>query len=248
MSDSTVDTEERRSPWTKRGYIASAVVVALIAVLAVVLLLTRPSKEDTAAPPPATTSTPSDSTTPTADDADASVCGLPAGAQDVPTSPPPGTAWELVGGVATPTAPEIHGPGNVNAGLRSCFAESPVGALYAAVNFVASASDPELRAQAVSELTAPGEGRDRAVAQVQGPQPSSGNRIQLVGFTFLNYSQDATTIDLAFRSGNGGLAHLPLSLQWVEGDWKVDLPASGEVFPGIGPIPDLTGYVPWGGA
>jgi hypothetical protein len=251
MTDNNHDRPERTSPWSQRGFVVSAIVVALIVVLGAVLVVTNPSDNDETAtqPPEPTTSTTPTSSATTPDD---SACGLPAGDQTVPRATPPDTQWELVGTVAVPTAPEAYGPGRVDDGLRSCFAHSPMGALYAASNFIASASDPALRAKAVDNLTAAGEGRDRALTQVEGPQAASANKVQLVGFTVLNYDAGRSTVDLAFRAtrrdGTAGLAHMPLSLRWEDGDWKVVLPATGEVFPGVGPIPDLTGYVPWGGA
>ena len=256
MNDTTDSLDDQPgSPWTQKGFIASAVVVGLLIVLGAVLVFTRPSDGDDRADPgpQPTTSTPSptatiSASTPTTD----SACGLPAGDQAVPVTAPPKTKWELVGTMAAPTAPDTHGPGRVGNGLRTCFAKTPTGALYAAANFVASASAPELRERAMDELTAVGAGRDRALEEAREPQTDSGSRVQLEGFTFLHYTGEAATVDLAFRAsrtdGTSGLAHMPISLVWESGDWKASLPASGEVFPGVGPVPDLTGYTPWGGA
>lgn len=250
MSNSTVEPEEQ-SPWTQRGFIVSAVVVALILVLAVVLLLTRPSDDGTATPPPEA-ATPSASTSPT--DLEASTCGLPAGDQAVPSSAPVATQWELVGTVAVPAAPDSYGPGEVVDGLRTCFARSPLGALYAASNIVASTSVPELREPVVQQLGVNSPGRDRALEALEagGAGTSAGGGVQIAGFTFLNYDESGAVVDLALRAagddGQSGFVHAPVTLRWEEGDWKVVFAPDGSLGAGIGPIPDLTGYVPWSGA
>lgn len=255
MSGSTFDgDDEPGSPWTQKAFLASAVVVGLLVILGAVLVFTGPSDgtDRTDPSPTSTSSSGSPSTSASTEPISGSACGLPAGDQLVPATAPEDTEWELVGDVATPTAPETHGPGQVDDGLRSCFAGTPTGALYAAVNYFASTSEPELRQRAASELTASGAGRERAIEEAAGQQTDSGGGVQVEGFTFLNYSEDAATVDLAFRStradGTSGLVHMPLSLVWEAGDWKTSLPASGELFPGLGPIPDLVGYVPWAGA
>lgn len=245
MSDDSHDSDGA-STWTQPRFVIAALVVALIAVFAAVLTVTGPADGNGETPPRAeATSSPA-----TARAASDSACGLEPGDQTIPVTPPPDTQWELVGTIAVPTAPNTIGPGDVDEGLRSCFARSPMGALYAAVNFIASASDSDLRARAVRSLTASGPGRDRALQEAEGPQADSSGGVQIAGFTFLNYGEDAATVDLAFRATPGnttGLVHLPLSLRWEDGDWKVVVPDSGDLFPGLGPLPDLTGYAPWSG-
>ncbi len=241
---------DAQSPWTQRGFVVSAAVVALILVLGVGLAIIGPSKDDPAPGPQA--AVPSASPAQSSGDAGSS-CNLPAGDQTVPRTPPANTKWELVGTMAVPTAPETHGPGRVDGGLRTCYAHTPTGALYAAVNFTAAASDPRLRVAAAQKLTAAGAGRARAEQEARDTQSDSSGGVQLVGFTFLNYDAAAATVDLAMRATKAdgqttGLVHIPLSLRWEDGDWKVVLPASGEVYPGLGPIPNLTGYVPLSGA
>ena len=253
MSDNAPDGDQPASPWTQKGFIASAVVVGLLLVLGAVLVFTGPG--DSQADPPETPTT-SSSMTATSEPPDGqdSACGLPEGDQTVLTTAPEGTEWELVGTIAAPTAPEVHGPGEVDEGLRTCFARTPTGALYAAANFLATTSAPELREPLIQELAASGPGRDAALAALaqEGEQEADGSGTQIVGFSFLNYDSASTTVDLALRgfssSGSGGFAHLPLTLRWEDDAWKVVLPQDGDVGRAIQGIPDLTGYVPWSGS
>ena len=238
-----VDDQGRpRRRWT----IAAAAVLGVIALAGLVLALLPSVPNDEATPqprPPATTPSPA----PTQDGA-RSVCGLPPGDQAVPAVAPVSTDWELVGTVAAPTAPRSLGPGTVEQGVRSCFARSPLGTLYAATNFLASTSDPRIRAAAVRELTADGEGRDRALDLIEGADPGSGNAgAQVAGFTFLNWDRSYSTIDVALNV-EGTPIHVPVPLRWEGGDWKVVLPADGDLYANMAPLPNLTGYVPWSGA
>ncbi len=250
--DNTHDEEEAQNPWTQRGFIASAVVVALIAVLGLFLAFAGPSGGNGNAAPRATTPaastspSPGGSTRPASD----SACGLPAGEESVPRTAPKETKWELVGTMAAPTAPDTHGPGRVDDGLRSCYAHSPTGALYAAVNFVAMTTAPERREAAVRELAANGPGRDAALTAIkrEGEQRAGGTGTQVAGFTFLNYGTETAVVDLAFRTSSAAYVHMPLSVRWQDGDWKVVFPDDGDLGHAIKPLPDLTGYVLWAGA
>lgn len=241
------DTSERgesKGLWSSWWTRVAVAVVVLIALLAVAVVLLRPAPEPKAAPEPA----PATSAPAPKDAQGGSVCGLAPGDQAVPAVPPVSTDWELVGSVAAPTAPESIGPGVVEDGLRSCFARSPLGALYAASNFLATTSEPRLRLPAVRELTAEGEGRDRALDLIEDadPGPATGG-VQLAGFTFLNWDADSSVIDLAMRT-EGNVGHLPVPLRWEEGDWKVILPPGGDLYGNIAPLPNLTGYIPWAGS
>lgn len=246
MSDSTTAEPGGSSPWTRPRFVIAAAVVALIAVFAVVLAVTRPGSDAGTAAPPQTSPPPATaSSTPVPD---ASVCGLQPGDQSVPVTAPTDTEWELVGTVAAPTAPDTIGPGRIDDGLRTCFARSPLGALYAAVNFLATSSDPHLRLRTAEDLAAQGAGREAAINLLQEGDPGgSDSGLQVAGFSFLNYDQYSAVVDIAMTV-DSTVVHLPVSLRWEGGDWKVVLPPTGQPFDAIQPLPDLTGYIPWAGA
>ncbi|WP_447924531.1 hypothetical protein [Georgenia muralis] len=96
-----------------------------------------------------------------------SVCGMgPAQTDGTVTRAPEGVAWELVGTVAAPALPGT-GPGVKEPdGFRSCYAQSPTGALLAAANIVAMGSVDALLPRTTAELTATGPGRDAALARL----------------------------------------------------------------------------------
>lgn len=233
---------EDQNPLTKPKFIISAVVVAIIVALGIILALV-PRGGGTASPEPSSTSTSTSSGQPTATSA-ASVCGLPSGDQAKPATTPADTKWELVGKIAAPTSPTQFGPGKTEAnGLRSCFAHSPTGALYAAANMTAlsSAGKADLVYQ---QLAVPSPERDAVLKSSPTAAPNSVTA-QLAGFTFRSYEADRAVIDLAFKGANGTFVSIPVPLQWYEGDWKFVVPATGDT--GARQLSDLSGYVEWAG-
>jgi len=227
MTEPTMN--EDQNPLTKPKFIISAVVVALIVALGIILaLIPRGGGTQTAEP-----SNPGSTTADTQPiEAAASVCGLPSGDQNKPATTPTDTKWELVGKIAAPTAPTQYGPGKTEAnGLRSCFAHSPTGALYAAANIS-------------EQLAVPSPERDALLNQPK-PQETSTVTAQIAGFQVRSYDSDRAVIVIAARGSNGALVSVPVPLQWHGGDWKVVVPATGST--GGGQISDLSGFIPWSG-
>jgi len=237
MTEPTVN--EDQNPLTKPKFIISAVVVAIIVALGIVLAL-LPKGGGTPTAEPNNSGSTTAGTQPSAAAA-ASVCGLPPGDQAKPATTPADTKWELVGKIAAPTSPTQYGP-EAN-GLRSCFAHSPTGALYAAANMTALSAAG--RADLVYEqLALPSPERDAVLKSSPTAAPSSVTA-QLAGFTFRSYDADRAVIDLAFKGANGTFISIPVPLQWYGGDWKFVVPATGDT--GARQITDLSGYIEWSG-
>jgi hypothetical protein len=249
MSESTESSTER-SPFTKPGFIISAaLVIALIAAVVVIFFL--PKADSTAQQPPASSSAGASSApAKSADAAGKSVCGLPASTETA-LGTAPKSKWELVGKMAAPTDPKTFGPGVTDGdGFRSCFANSPTGALYAAANMIAlgsSGTQDELKL--ADKLLVPGPGRDAAMkeARTRTSTAGSGEIAQVSGFLIRSYSPAEADVDLAIKLPNGALAHSVLSLRWVAGDWKVKASDDGQVFNGVAQLSDLSGFILWSG-
>lgn len=240
MTEPTMN--EDQNPLTKPKFIISAVVVAILVALAILLALI-PKGGGTASPASSPTSTNSANSSPSTSSA-GSVCGLPDGDQSKPATTPSDTKWELVGKIAAPTAPKQYGPGKTEAsGLRSCFAHSPTGALYAAAN-VTSLSGAGKAQLVYQHLAVPGPERDAALNN-PSPQQNSTVTAQIAGFKIQSYAPDRAVIVIAAKGSNGALIAVPVPLQWYGGDWKVLIPPSGST--GGGQIADLSGYIEWSG-
>jgi hypothetical protein len=239
MTEPTVN--EDQNPLTKPKFIISAVVVAVIAALAIILALIPRSGGTPAAGPAPAASTSTGQPSPASE---ASVCGLPSGDQAKPAAAPADTKWELVGKIAAPTSPEQFGPGRTAAnGLRSCFAHSPTGALYAAANVTALSSAGKARL-VFEDLAVPSPERNALLAQPD-TAPTSGTTAQIAGYQVRSYDSDRAVIVIAAKGDNGALVSVPVPLQWYGGDWKVVVPATGST--GGGQLSDLSGFIPWSG-
>ena len=235
---------EPRSPFRGRGFIAASIVVGVIALAAISVLVSSlaRSSDDPKATPSNVPSAPA-----TVSAADASVCGLENYETKSSLDAAPDTKWELVGTAAAPTDPAA-GPGKVDSdGFRTCFAHTAEGALFAAVNFVATGTDAAIGPRLI-ELVAPGPGRDALKNAPTGTGTSSSLRAQVAGYNVASYTGDSATIDLALNYSSGDLVSFPLKLVWAEGDWKLQMTAKGELPLAPSPIANLGGYTPWSGA
>lgn len=249
MSQSTESTTAS-NPFTKPGFIiAAALVIALIAATVVIFLLPKESANSQPAPT-AQSGSPASSPSASAEPGK-SVCGLPASSETALGSAPKSN-WELVGRIATPTDPKTIGPGTTDeSGFRSCFAHSPTGALYAAMNVAAlgSSGSTELQQKLADKLLVPGAGRDAAMREVGAGSGTAGSStpIQVRGFLMKSYTPAEANVDLAFETDKGALARLTLSMRWMEGDWKVKPADDGVTFMGPTQIRDLSGLILWTG-
>ncbi|WP_380169635.1 hypothetical protein [Jannaschia sp. R86511] len=252
--DSTARGDENQVPPPgRRGLVVAG--VFLLVVLAIGLLLAIvPSRDpEPGAGGNTTTTSPSTSSTPAQAPA-AAECALPAGDQTVPVVPPTDTQWELVGRVVAPTSPDVYGPA-VTDPVRSCFARNPIGALYAAVNALATTTLPDAPRLLAEELGADGPGRDAALAQLPAdgspvPADDTAAQVQLAGFQFLSFTEDETVIDLAIlgvSDGQTGYVHSAFTLRWEDSDWRIVHTPEGAPFSGVQTLPSLAGYVPWSG-
>ncbi|MFF2842430.1 hypothetical protein [Paenarthrobacter sp. NPDC057981] len=245
MSQSTESTTEA-NPFTKPGFIiAAALVVALIAAAVVIFLL--PKGQENAQPTPANSSSAAAATPSASAAADKSVCGLPA-SKETALGTAPKSKWELVGTMAVPTDPSAAGPGTVGKdGLRSCFAQSPTGALYATANIWAALFNASAK-QVYLELSADSPTRDKAVKAInEGKEVGGGSspKLQIAGFAVHSYTPTAAVVELAFKTDVGGYGALSTSLLWEDGDWKLDMPAAGGGT--VRQISDLSSFIPWSG-
>lgn len=242
MSD---DNTQPENPFTRRGFIAAAIVIGVILLAGVIVLVTSLTspKGDPVVEPTSTGG-------PVASGSDKSICGLEGYEEESSLTKAPETDWELVGTVAAPTAPDGAGPGVVGGdGFRSCYSHTAQGALYFTVNFLALGTDATLRDQLI-DLVQAGPGRDALQKAQENSTGGSGasDRAQVVGFKVGAYDGDTATIDLALNTSSGALVSQPVKLVWDDGDWKVVLSENGELPLAPSQLQSLGGYISWAGA
>lgn len=240
MSD---DNTQPRNPFTSRGFIAAAIVIGVILLAGVIVLVTSLT-----APHDPVTKPTSSPSVPVASGDEKSVCGLPGFETESSLKAAPDAKWELVGTVATPTDPKGAGPGAVSDGFRTCFSHTAEGALFAAINYVALASDSR-NIPRIPDLIAPGKGKDAALAQATASPAASATRLQVAGFKVNSYSSSEATVDVVWSvtSQGNALVSFPTVLKWTGGDWKIVLNDDGQ--PPFAPtqLQSLGGYIPWAG-
>lgn len=243
-------TDDEPNPFTRPGFIAAAVVVALIVVLGIVLVIMNATRDGGPGPTPppspdTTTTAPTPDTTTAA--SDESICGLDGQVLTGTVTSAPDAEWKYQGTIGYPTS-STYGPGETTSeGVRYCFQHSPTGALFMAANAVAQGSDPTTSPQWATQALAAGRYRDELLAPVSGGSSPEGTRLTIAGFRILNYDGATARVDLGTRISSEG-QNLTMSavyeLVWQDGDWKIssDVPAPIDA----ASIPDLAGYITWG--
>lgn len=234
-----------RNP-ARRGFIFGAAIVGILILIAGVLIV---SSLIGGGGTPSATSTPEPSTSPTAAVAagDASVCGLTAVEDTDTVTTAPIADWVIVGTMAAPTSEEV-GPGLEDSdGIRSCYAHTAEGALFATANIWAMGTDSRLGPLITERLVVPGPGQDAALESQGAGSNSGGLAAQIAGFKILSYDGTDAAVDLAFRLNTGNLVSVPQALQWSDGDWKVLLTDDGQSSFQPSALQSLGGYIPWAG-
>lgn len=248
------EDSQHRSPFTRPGFIAAGLVLAVIVVAGVVIGIANMTGDDPAADPAASTSSrpstePPASQSPSAPDAEVSVCGLEGSVTEATRlTTAPEAEWTYEGTVASPTSEEF-GPGATDgSGFRYCFQRTPEGALFAASNALATGTNQAVALDWIDYFLAPGPYRDQLLAEGIGSESSTSARLRLAGFRLLSYDGDTARVDLAVRASADG-SDITLSmiynLVWSEGDWKLSAESAAPL--DVATIPDVAGYVSFGG-
>lgn len=243
---STADTPSSdRGPYGRRIWLAASIVLLALIVIAGIGLAIVNAKTQAVTVNPSTGQT----TTTQVARSDASTCGLPAVQLDgTLTTAPTGATWSLVGTIAAP-AVDGAGPGKIDStdGYRSCYAHTPTGAVTAAYNLSAIASNPPLRERFLKEGITGASYDQVTAASSAGSGGDTGVRMQFAGFRVIRYNAAQADVDLAVRASNGVYVGMVIYLGWDKGDWKMRVSSNGSSLLQAAKIPSLSGYVPWGG-
>lgn len=163
---------------------------------------------------------------------------------------PTGLTWQSVGGQPVPVSPE-HGPSRRGATAASGFAHDEMGAVIAAINIGARLTpaagsavvDATARSQCVgdvtallSSVTAQGSSQERA-----GQTTPSEYLYRLSGDPTSDVVTVSVTAVTPQATALGGYAELTRTLEWHDGDWKVQVP-----FPALKLVKQVDGYTSLG--
>ena len=227
-----------------RVVLAAAALLVLVGLSAVALLLGRGDGREPSTGPVVTG--PSSAAEP-----EVSATAPPALDAEPLAAAPEGVAWELFQGVALPTS-RTDGPTRIDGPVHAGFSRTPTGALLAdaQINYRTLVDTDVENLRQVSEAQlAEGPGRTaylNLLGQLEGRNdPPASGYAQIVGFRFITYTPDLAVISLATRDNAGRIQVTTDTLQWVDGDWRLELPPTGLQQPQV--VQDLTGYIPWSG-
>ena len=218
--------------WAASGLLILLVVVGVV----VVIFGGRDPEPSTAAPaPPVTTAAPAQ---PSPTDPEAG---------ETPLMQAPDTEWDLLYDIAVPTSP-TDGPALQDGRIWSGWERSPDGALMAASYLAVMVGAPEAAAvierQAVPGTQAQAYLNQLSVAPPSKPTP--GLTPTIAGFRFVDYSDDAARVELLLVASDFA-ASIPVDVAWHDGDWKIDLEASGGA-PRVTRLDGTSGFIPWSAA
>ncbi|MFK4083231.1 hypothetical protein ACI2LF_03920 [Kribbella sp. NPDC020789] len=267
--------DESTGFWQERGFVAAAVVLGAVVVCLLLWVFTRgdgtpdaqpvptpvptvsePSGEPTDEPtgPPATPTDPTTTPTPTVKPPVPGTggCKTAKPPQGIPRVAPVGVTWQFEDDMLFPSQQQAGPAAMDRNGVRSCFAHSPTGAVFATFVLLAQIKNPELTADVLATRVAPGPGRNVAIAQNRAtPTPRDENRSgQFAGFKVIDYQPDRAIISIAVRFDERTIGALPVTMIWNGKDWLGKLQPDGS-FNGS-TQPDLLGslesYVGFQGA
>ncbi len=185
---------------------------------------------------------------------------VPPGAPQIPQVNLIGLRWTDFHGVQLPGTPAA-GPRNDRAGLASGFADTPLGALLAAVNIAVRANaqwgpdvfGPTIRNQvtgpdAPALLAACQNAYDQArpATGVPAGQPLGPAYVTEEAFRWEGYTPADATIDIVSAGPSGPdltvRAATRIQIQWRRGDWRVVAPPGGDWGNSATQITSLTGF------
>jgi hypothetical protein len=167
-------------------------------------------------------------------------------------SPPPVT-WQLFSGVALPFSP-TSGPLTVDGPVYAGYERSQTGALIAAAQLGTRhlLTPGEGWREVTGRQVLPGAGREvflAARAEVDDLDVPPGTYGQFAGFRVVAFTPDVAVIAFVSRFAlTGRLQTTTTTVKWASGDWRLELQPDGGTSPTAQAVPDLDGFVVWGGA
>lgn len=157
----------------------------------------------------------------------------------------PSTTWEPWG-VTVLAGSENAGPEQSNDhGIRSCYARTAEGALYALANGAAYCTDSRYSTEAMGLIVAKGPGHDAAVEAARDAQPCQPSADLVRGYRVASYDGTTATITLAIEISDK-LATVSYQLIWEDGDWKFVVTDDGGMPLAPSSVDDLDGFTVWG--
>lgn len=229
--------------WTLWTSWITVVIVGVVCVGGIILIFSTPHQGAGPAGPAATAAAGHQA-------APGRVCPVGSSTTDVPAAAPADIRWKALYGNTWPYSPSV-GPTRTVDGVAQCFQHSPMGAALAGVNILQSARTVDLvSAQKIirTQFT-PGKGQQAALSEaVKAASTAPQARVfgRVVGFKIESYRPEQAVVLLVESWPQlGQYTGYDLTLDWVNGDWRVHFTDNGQ--PSLNGVitVDPAGYTPW---
>lgn len=245
------DETEQESPFKRRGFVVSAVAVAVLVIVAVVVIVNGITKPED--PATSSTQTPQSSASaapsaPSVDAGGASICGLNTVKMSGNLSAAPDATWAYLDTISFPVS-KTSGPGNSDpVKTMNCFERTPEGAVFAAAAGMAQLSSPTNNVGWIKSNVVAGSVKDQMLASARGETTTNDGqtRTTFSGFKLLAYDGDSARVDLGVTgAGKGKTIYMSMivPLVWENGDWKMSFAEADMRSPAQ--LPNLAGYAMW---
>lgn len=244
------DETTQQSPFRRPTWILAAAVVGLLIIAAVVVwIVSSLSSSDEAEPAPQPAASSTSAPTPSEGvEGGSSVCGLNLVEMSGTLDTAPATSWEYAGTTPFPVSDKFGPADTTDAGIKTCFARTPEGAVLAASVGVGYLMNPETIQPWRESALAKGPIRDQ-VLSTPPAAATSEVRSEVTAFRLLSYDGESARVDVGVTvtgKGAAGYLSIVMPLVWEDGDWKVNYSQS-DLTDRPAQLPNLAGYIYWEG-
>lgn len=245
-------TDDTSGFWRPSTVVASVVLLVILLLAGWLVFASGGSSGHSASktPSPSPTSVVMQGSSSTESPTPSSRCHLSDSDQTVPQMTPQGITWELYQTVALPFS-ATAGPAVIEGDIARCYAHTPLGALLAASQIeYRYLIAPNWRAVNLQQVV-PNAGRDTFTKQREELGNTGSNQPgdfeQLAGFKFVTYSPAVAVVELASKSDTGAMQAGAVTVDWLDGDWKLQLQPDGSSSASELPLASLVGFATWSG-
>lgn len=212
--------------WTSAVILVLAVVVAAVMVVWSIVSPAEPEGKNYPVAGPSSTSTAQGST-----QAPNGACDVPKGDTSLRPKLPTDLRWKASQGLTWPLS-NTYGPTQTKDGFDVCFSRSPLGAALAATTMLYAQYDGHTAKEMAEFFLVDSPGKKMLLAQ--SDSDSSGTDLTSSGMTAAGFIADEFTPDRAgvtlvfsLPQSQTGYMGVPITLVWVDGDWRMKVLDSG---------------------
>lgn len=226
---------------------ALLVLVLIVVIVAFVLSVTAPVKPGAQGSQQTETTAASPATSSAQPTADAGSCSVPAGDTSLRPKLPADLGWASLNGLSWPVSHTV-GPTKTQNAYPVCFARSPLGAALSGTNFLYQSWAGDLRAAAdFYAIDSPGKAALKAMPETDNAKKLSDAGWTAAGFIVDSFTSDEAQVSVVFSTPGSqtGYTGFPLTLDWVDGDWRVKVLDSGNLWAGSPSAPVKGQFVEW---